>query len=69
MRTRCYVSDDGEVLSNKDYPVKKPTLLVPIITSPKVPAGAAVWVEWGEPPRVTITQRVYQAVTIETGEL
>lgn len=34
MDVHFYMSADGEVLSNKDYPVNSPTLIVPVMPKP-----------------------------------
>ncbi len=63
MTVRAYVSADGEVLSNKEYPVKSPLLLIPVYP----PAGTAVAVEAASVREITdshLQWQVYKAITV-----
>lgn len=61
MKVRFYLNNKGEVLSNVDYPVNKPMLVVPVLRD--IPCCAR-FVD--EPDmRSTVDKIVYRAVTIE----
>lgn len=62
MKIRCYVSKDGEVLSNKQYPVNRPLLVIPESVGEPIPVNAVSELELTE---LKWRNNVYKAVTID----
>lgn len=63
MKVQFYVSADGEVLSNKEYPVTKRLCIIPELEGPPRPAYFEAASEL-ELTQCRIKQRVYKAVTV-----
>ncbi len=63
MIVRFYVSAEGEVLSPKDYPVRHPWLLIPLLANATPIEAAAVSAVALTDMR--IATRVYQAITVQ----